>query len=367
MDQIARIGMDTSKHVFQLHGVDAQERVILRRTLRRSQVEGFFGRLGATVVAIEASGGSHHWARLLGGLGHTVKVLPPQYVKAYVQRGKNDAADAAALCEAASRPRVRPVPVKSAEQQAAAMLAGVRERLVRTRTQLTNAIRGQAAEFGLVAAKGLDKIEPLLERIAADAAVPDLARVLFAEQGREYAELSARLAAIDARLVAWHRGNGQSRRLAEVPGIGPIGAAHLVMKVTDPAAFRSGRDFAAWLGLTPKDHSSGGKVRLGSITRAGDPTLRQLLVVGATSVIRQVRCGRGRPWPWLVALLARKPPKLAAVALANKLARIVWRLLVDGGRYEASRAGRDEAGPERRARPASIRLSDAARAKVRAA
>ena len=337
MDQIIRIGMDTSKHIFQLHGVDSAERPVLRRKLRRNQVLAFFARLAPTVIGMEACGAAHYWARELRKLGHEVKLIAPQLVKPYVTRNKNDGRDSDALCEAMSRPRMRFVPVKTEEQQAALMLAGMRERLVARRTQLSNAIRGYAAEFGLTAAKGLDKIEPLLADIAADEALPVLARELFAMHGREYAQLQAELKNIEARLLAWHRANTDSRRLAQIPGIGPIGATTLVMKTPDPRAFPSGRHFAAWLGLTPKDHSTAGKTRLGKITRAGDEVLRSLLVAGATAVIQQVRRGRGHPSPWLVALLKRKPPKLAAVALANKIARIAWKLMATGESYDGAR------------------------------
>jgi transposase len=341
--KITRIGMDTSKHIFQLHGVDAEERAVLRRKLRRREMIAFFRKLAPSVVGIEACGGAHHWARELERFGHTVKLLPPQFVKPYVKRGKNDAADAEALCEAMSRPTMRFVPVKTAEQQAGLMLVGMRDRLVRTRTQLTNAIRGYAAEFGLIAARGLDKIEPLLVRIAGEETLPRLARELFAAHARDYAHVQAQLREIEARLMAWHRENACSRRLARIPGVGPIGAVMLAMKTPDPAGFASGRQFAAWIGLTPKDHSSAGKVRLGGITRAGDEALRSVLVVGATAVIQQVRRGRGRPSPWLLALIARKPAKLAAVALANKMARIAWKLMVSGEAYDARRALRLEA------------------------
>lgn len=336
MEQLIRIGMDTSKRVFQLHGVNAAEDVVLRKKLRRKEMVALFADLAPSVVGIEACGGAHHWARLLRSFGHEVKLLPPEYVKAYRKRGKNDAADAAALCEAMSRPTMRFVPVKSAEAQAALMLAGLRERLVRQRTQLSNAIRGYAAEFGHVAAKGLDKIEPLLARLAADEDLPELAHELFALHAKEHAELQAKLAAIEAKLMAWHRTNACSQRLDKIPGIGPVSAAMLTMKVPQPQLFRSGRDFAAWIGLTPKNHSTAGTTRLGVITRAGDETLRSLLVVGATAVIQQVQRGRGRPSPWLAALLKRKPPKLVAVALANKLARIAWKLMVSGESYRAA-------------------------------
>jgi transposase len=336
MGKIIRIGMDTSKSVFVLHGVDAAEQPVLRRKLRRQQVVAFFEKLEPTRIGIEACGAAHYWARGLKALGHEVVLLPPQYVKPYVKRNKNDAADAEAICEAMSRPTMRFVPVKTPEQQAELMLAGTRAALIRRRTQLTNTIRGYAAEFGLTAAKGLAKIEPLLVRIAA-AALPELAQELFTAYGREYAQLKVQIQKIETKLMGWHKHNELSRRLVEVPTIGPIGSSLLAMKVTDPHAFRSGRDFSAWIGLTPKDHSTAGKTRLGVISRAGDEALRSILVVGATAVIQQARRGRGHPSPWLVELLKRKPPKLAAVALANKTARVAWKLMVSGERYDPAR------------------------------
>jgi transposase len=229
------------------------------------------------------------------------------------------------------------VPVKTVDQQAALMLVTMRDRLVRSRTQLGNAIRGHAAEFGVVAAKGPDKMAALLARLAADETLPALARELFALQGLDYARLERQLKQVEARLMAWHRQSAESRRLAQVPGIGPIGATMLALKVPAPEQFRSGRHFAAWLGLTPRDHSTAGKTRLGVITRAGDPALRSILVVGATAVIRQASHGRGRPWPWLTSLLDRKPAKLAAVALANKMARIAWRMMITGEPFDSAR------------------------------
>jgi transposase len=335
--QIIRIGMDTSKHIFQLHGVDGAEQPVLRKRLSRNQMVEFFAKLPATVIGMEACGASQYWARELSKLGHEVKLMAPQLVKPYVPRNKNDGRDAEGLCEAMGWPSMRFVPVKTAEQQAALMLTSIRDGLIARRTQLSNAIRGYAAEFGLIAPKGLDKIEPLLARIAQDEDLPVLARELFAVQGREYARLQDELKQIEAKLMAWHRADALSRRLAQIPSIGPITATRLVMKAPDPRAFRSGRHFAAWLGLTPKDHSTAGKTRLGKITRAGDEDLRRLLVAGATAVIQQVRRGRGHPSRWLVALLKRKPPKLAAVALANKVARIAWKLMATGESYEAAR------------------------------
>ena len=302
---IIRIGLDTAKHVFQVHGVDENEQAVLRRQLRRSEVEKFFAQLAPTRIGVEACGASHHWARVLRGLGHEVVLMPPQYIKPYVKRGKNDAIDAAAICEAMSRPGMRFVPVKSAENQAALMLLSVRDLLVKERTMLINAMRGHAAEFGVIAAKGRVKVAELLQRAhAEEAGVPAL---------------------------ALHRQDPVSQCLATQPGIGPIGAVSFSLKVPDPKAFGSGRHFAAWLGITPKENSSGGRHRQGRISRQGDEGLRRLLVLGATAVIRFAKAGRSSPW--LINLLARRPRKVAAVALANKMARILWAMMVSGEVY----------------------------------
>jgi transposase len=337
VDQINRIGMDTSKHVFQLHGVNDAGVAVLRKKLRRNDMVAFFKKLSPTVIGIEACGASHHLARLLQSFGHTVKLIAPQLVKPYVKRGKNDAADAEALCEAMSRPTMRFVPVKTTEQQAALMLVGVRDRLIRNRTQISNAIRGHAAEFGLIAAKGRAHLPALLERIQADESLPGLTRELFAMQAKEYEQLQAQIDEIDAKLADWHRTDECGQRLVKIPSVGPIGAALLKMKTPDPAQFKSGRQFAAWIGLTPKDHSTAGKVRLGGITRAGDEGLRSALVLGATAVIQQA-LRSGKASPWLAELLKRKPPKLAAVALANKTARIAWKMMLTGEAYRAKTA-----------------------------
>lgn len=339
MEQISRIGMDTSKHIFQLHGVNAAEEPVLRRKLRRKDMVAFFAGMEPVEIAIEACGASHHWARLLQSFGHEVKLIAPQLVKPYVKRGKNDAADAEALCEAMSRPTMRFVPVKTAEQQAGLMLIGVRDRLIRSRCNLTNAIRSFAAEFGLTVPTGDYHLPSLFDRIATDNDLPVLARELFAIQVAEYDHLRAQIAEVNEKLQAWHRSNECSRRLAQIPGVGPVGAAMILMKTPSPEGFRSGRHFAAWIGLTPKDHSTGGKVRLGTITRAGDESLRRVLVVGATSLLRQVRAGHGRDRGalsmWLHQLLQRKPPKLVAVALANKIARTAWKLMITGEAYSS--------------------------------
>lgn len=335
MEQPIRIGMDTSKSVFQLHGVNAAEEVVLRRKLRRKDMVRFFEKLPPTVVAIEACGASHHWARLLTSFGHEVKLIAAQLVKPYVKRGKNDAADAEALCEAMSRPTMRFVPMKTIDQQAVLMLMGVRDRLIRNQTQLSNAIRGFAAEFGLTAATGSDHLGRLLDRLEAEEDLPILARELFAAQATEYAQLQAKIAQIDARLAAWQKSEPRCQRLVKIPGIAAIGAALLVMKTPAPERFASGRQFAAWIGLTPKDHSTAGKSRHGVITRAGDEALRSVLVAGATAVVRHVAAGTSKNAfaPWVEQLLKRKAPKLVAVALANKMARIAWKLMATGQSY----------------------------------
>lgn len=334
MDKIIRIGIDTSKRIFQLHGVNELEQAVLRKRLERRQMMPFFRKLPATKIGMEACGGSHYWARELAALGHEVVLVPPQYVKPYVRRGKHDAADAEAICEVMSRPRTRFVPVKTVDQQAAQMLTGVREQLVRRRTQISNAIRGYAAEFGLVVGTGLAKLEPLLERIAVEQSIPLLARELFDTLAQEYRGIQRRVVEAERKLMAFHRADATSRRLAQVDAIGPVGGTLLSIKVADAKAFRCGRDFAAWIGLTPKNHSTAGKNRLGAITRAGDEALRRTLVVGAMAVIQQVQ-RRGSGPAWLVRLLQRKSASLAAVALANKTARIAWKLMVSGETYRA--------------------------------
>jgi transposase len=328
-----RIGMDTSKSVFQLHGVDQSEAVVVRRQFRRAEMIRYFEKLPPALVAVESCGSSHHWGRLLESFGHEVKLIPPQYVKPYVKRGKNDATEAEALCEAVTRPSMRFVPIKSCERQAACMLITVRERLVTVKSQLSNAFRSYAAEFGIVGPAGRQNVNALIKRVLEDDNLPELARDLFRFQAREYAAVETRLDEIETKLMKWHRDDDVSRRIATIPGVGLIGSTMLSMKAPPPETFRSGRDFAAWLGLTPKDHSTGGRMRHGGITKAGDSALRSVLIVGATALLRHVRKGRHKPSPWLAALLERKPPKLVAVALANKFARIAWRLMVSGGVY----------------------------------
>lgn len=330
--RIIRVGLDTAKHVFQVHGVDENEQPVLRRQLRRGEVERFFGKLPATRIGLEACGAAHHWARVLHGLGHAVVLLPPQYIKPYLKRGKSDAIDAAAICEAMSRPHMRFVAPKSAERQAALMLLSARALLVKQRTMLSNAMRGHAAEFGVIAANGRGKLAELLHRVNAEnSGVPGLAREIIDRMAKQFDALGTELKTIEAKLLAWHKADPRSQCLASQPGIGPIGAVSFALKITDPTGFRSGRHFAAWLGLTPKQNATGGRARPGRISRQGDAALRQLLVLGATARIRFAKAGQASPW--LLALLARKPKKLAAIALANKMARVLWAMMVRGAVY----------------------------------
>jgi transposase len=329
---IIRIGLDTSKHVFQVHGVDESEQVVLRRQVRRSELAKFFAKLPPARIGLEACGASHYWARVLRGLGHEVVLMPPQYIRPYVKRGKNDAVDAAAICEAMSRPGMRFVPVKSAEQQADLMVLRVRDLLVKQRTMLINAIRGHAAEFGVTAAKGPVRVAELVQHAHAEEAnVPAPALEMLRLLAGQLDAIEIRLKTLEAQLIGVHKANPTSQCLATIPGVGPIGAVSFALRVPDPRAFRSGRHFAAWLGLTPKENSTGGHHRLGRISRQGDGSLRRLLVLGATAVIRFARPGRAAPW--LLNLLARRPKKLAAVALANKMARIIWAMMVSGEIY----------------------------------
>lgn len=331
MEQVIRIGLDTSKQVFQVHGIDRSGRVVLRRQLRRGELVRFFGELPATLIGMEACAASHHWARVLAKLGHEVRLLPPSYVRIYrKRRNKNDARDAEAICEALGSHSMRFVPIKTEAQQAALMLHSARELLIKQRTMLVNAIRGHAAEFGIAGARGLGKMSELLERVRSSD-IPELARRMIELLASQIDPLDIKLREIDTRLRDWFQASPMSQRLATIPGIGIIAATALAMKIPDPGAFRSGRHLAAWLGLTPSQNSTAGKHRLGKISRQGDETLRNLLIVGATAVVRWAKPGRTSPW--LLELLARKPRKLAAVALANKTARIAWAIMMRGETY----------------------------------
>jgi transposase len=335
--EISRIFVDTSKSVFQLWGVDEADHPVLRRKLRRPEFLAFFAKLKPTAVGLEACAASHHWARELQALGHQVRLLAPQHVKPYVKRNKNDLRDAEAGCEAMGRPTMRSVPVKTIEQQAGLMLLSHRERLVTEQTAVSNAIRGHAAEFGCTIGEGLRNIPTLLAQVETAAGVPAIAKGVLRQLGSRFDQLRAEIAELDRQVKAWRKDSEISRRLIELPGVGELGSMMLPLKTPDPQAFRSGRDFAAWIGLTPRDHSTAGKLRLGVITKAGDERLRAVLVAGAMSVIQQALEGRGPGWPWLTDLLKRKPPKLVAVALANKLARIAWKLMITGQPFDPQR------------------------------
>ncbi len=332
------IGLDLAKSVFQVHVVDAAGKVITNQPLRRSQVENFFRKQPSALVGIEACCTAHHWARVLIALGHEVKLLPPRAVKAYVKPGKkNDAADAAAICEAVTRPYIHAVPVKTEEQQAVLVLHRTRRLLVEQRTALANAFRAHLAEFGLIAAKGICRIAALVVLLEAeDSTVPAIARPALRALARQIDDCTARIEAIGKDILAWHKTNETSSNLATIPGVGPIAASSIAAAVPDASIFKSGRDFAAWLGLVPKQNSSGGKNRLGSITKAGDHYIRQMLVLGATIVIHHT--GKKSAPGWLTSLLARKPKKVAAVALANKMARIAWAVMSRGEVYSPSAA-----------------------------
>lgn len=334
MDHPTTVGIDLAKSVFQLHGVSADGTVVLRRQLRRGQVLTFFSRLDPCLIGMEACSGAHHWARELSALGHKVRLMPAAYVKPYVKRGKTDRADAEAICEAVTRPTMRFVPVKSAERQAALLDHKSRDFLIRQQTQTVNAIRAHLAEFGIVVAKGIHNVERLL---AAAEQAPEAARPALDLLAGQLRDLRARIEAVTQRIEAAQRDDALARRLATVPGVGPIASSAFAVTTSDVAAFRTARDYSAWLGLTPKPHSSGGKERLGRISKAGNRYLRRLLYLGAMAQIAARR--RGRPGSdWLWAMLQRKPVKVVAVALANRMARVVWALIRTGDSYRADPA-----------------------------
>ena len=335
MAQVSTIGLDLAKNVFQVHGIDAQGKVLVRRSLRRAEVLPFFAKLSPCLVGMEACATAHHWGRELTKFGHTVKLMPPAYVKAYVKRGKTDAADAEAIAEAVQRPTMRFVAVKTRDQQAVLMLHKVRDLLVRQRTMLINALRGHLAEFGIVAAQGAAGVTSAIAQFRTEQAdLPELARSAIRRLIGQIEAVAEEVKRAETEIVAWCRADAASRRLLTIPGIGPITASAIAAAVPDPSLFRSGRQFAAWLGLTPRPHSSGGKERLGRISKQGDGMIRRLLVVGATAVIRVARQDNpGRAWA--KRLLERKPARVVSVALANKTARIAWAVMMRGDVYGA--------------------------------
>src|SRR5712692_6640930 len=336
MQGITTIGLDIAKSVFQVHGIDAVGTVIIRRQLKRRYVLAFFRKLPPCLVGLEACASSHHWSRELKTLGHTVRLMPPAYVKPYVKRQKNDATDAEAICEAVMRPTMRFVETKTPEQQSCLMRHRTRHLFIRQQTAVINAIRAHLAEFGIVAPVGRNGVEQLLDVVAdaSDKRLPEIARACVAALGAQLRVLKAQILEFDRLIMAWHRSNETSRRLDEIPGVGPALATALVASVGDPRAFRSGRDFSAWIGLVPKQNSSGGKEKLGSISKRGDRYLRSLFTAGALAVIRYAKLHGAKHRPWLTALLARRPTKVAAIALANKIARMAWAMMAKGERYK---------------------------------
>jgi transposase len=336
MSEVSTIGLDTAKSVFQVHGADSSGAVVIRKRVSRLKLLEFFAALPPCLVGIEACPSAHHWGRELQALGHTVRLMPPSYVKAYLKRSKNDANDAAAICEAVTRPSMRFVPLKTKEQQTALMLHRARQLLVRQRTMLSNALRGHLAELGIVSAKGRHGIGELLRIIAdgADNRIAPATCAILDVLARQYSAIGAEIRSIDKSILAWHRSCEASRRLVEIPGIGPIVATALVAEVGNWREFRSGRNLAAWIGLVPKQHTTGGKDKLGSITKQGNRYLRWLLVAGAMAVIRHAQKHGTEKRPWLGRLMERRPAKVAAVALANKIARMAWAIMVRSERYK---------------------------------
>jgi transposase len=336
MQTVSTIGLDIAKSVFQVHGIDAEGNVVLRRQLKRRYVLAFFEKLPPCLVGIEACASAHHWSRELQAFGHTVRLMPPAYVKPYVKRHKNDATDAEAICEAVTRPNMRFVATKTAEQQSCLTLHRTRHLFIRQQTSVINAIRAHLAEFGIVAPVGRHGVEQLLG-IAADGSdkqLPEVARACVAALGAQLRMLKEKILQFDRMINAWHRSNEASRRLDDIPGVGPALATALVASIADPKAFRSGRDFSAWIGLVPKQNSSGGKDRLGNISKRGDRYLRSLFTTGALAVIRYAKIRGTTHRPWLTALLTRRPTKVAAIALANKIARMAWAMMAKSERYK---------------------------------
>ena len=333
MDEISTIGLDLAKNVFQLHGIDACGAVMLRRQLRRTGVEKFFAQLPPCLVGMEACGSAHHWARVIGRYGHEVRLMPPAYVKPYVKRNKNDGRDAEAICEAVSRPSMRFVPVKSVGQQAALAVHGTRALLVRQRTMAANALRAALTELDIVAAKGLDGLRELMAGLEKPSAeVPEIMRSALLMLAKHWQALDAAERVLEQQIAKAARCDRGARQLMAVPGVGPIIASTILAKVPDAKVFRSGRDFAAWIGLTGRDRGTGGKHRPGRISKQGDRMLRALLISGASAHLREQK-RRGVSDRWLRELLARRPYKVAMVAFAAKTARIIWAMLVKGEPY----------------------------------
>jgi len=339
MAQATTIGLDIAKHVFQAHGADAAGHMLFRKRLARTKLLGFFAAHPPCLVAMEACAGSHYWGRQIAKLGHTVRLIPPAYVKPFVKRQKNDAADAEAICEAAQRPSMRFVPVKDETQQANGVVFRARDLLVHQRTQCVNALRGHLSEYGYVFPQGITHVPILIAHVEdPNASLPESARAILKILIETFTALEEQIKKLDAEINRRSKADPATRRLMTIPGVGPIAATAIIALVPAAEGFRTGRDFAAWLGLTPLQKSTGGKQKLGAISKRGERTIRRLLILGASAVIRQA-CLRGAPaGSWLAQMLTRKPKMLVTVALANKMARVVWALLVKGGDYKAPAA-----------------------------
>lgn len=336
MNEVSTIGLDLAKYVFQAHGADATGKVVFRKQLRRNKLLAFFAEQPACLVAMEACSGAHYWAREIGKLGHEVRLIPPAYVKPFVKRQKNDMADAEAICEAAQRPTMRFVPVKSEEQQASAVVFRTRDLLIRQRTQAINALRGHLAEYGVIMAKGTAHVGELVERaMDPKTNVPEAARFVLDILIKTMVTLEMQIKKLDSEITHRARKEKDARRLMTIPGVGPMTATALLALAPAAGSFRCGRDFAAWLGLTPLQRSTGGKQKLGATSKMGERTLRRLLIIGATAVVQQARRRGTSPSSWLGRMISRKPPMLVATALANKMARVVWALMANGGVYKA--------------------------------
>jgi transposase len=332
MNEISTVGLDLAKNVFQVHAIDGSGKVVVRRQLRRGAVAKFFAELAPCMVGMEACGSAHHWARVIGSYGHQVRLMPPAYVKPYVKRNKNDGRDAEAICEAVGRPTMRFVAVKSVEQQATMAVHTTRSLLVRQRTMIANSLRAALSELGIVAAQGIKGLQELIARLQAPGEVPEPMRKALLLLAEHWQTLDADERALEQQIAKAARGNAEARRLMKVPGVGPMIASTVLAKVADAKVFHSSRDFAAWIGLTGRDHGTGGKHRPGHISKKGDRMLRALLISGASAVLRHQK-KRGVSDPWLRDMLARRPYKVVMVALAAKTARILWAMLVKGEAY----------------------------------
>ena len=337
MPHITTIGLDLAKHVFQVHGLDQEGRAVLRKQVRRGQVLKFFGTLPSCLVGMEACGSAHHWARELKAQGHEVRLIPPQYVRPFLKTNKHDAADAEAIAEALVRPTMRFAPIKSADQQAVLMLHRSRELLVKQRTMLINAVRGHCSELGMIASQGASKINDLIMMIEDpdDARLPAFAREALGVLIAQLDAVKKAIQKLESKLQTWHRSQQASQRLTTIPGVGVITATALVATIGDGSQFKSGRHLSAWLGLVPRQHSSGGKSRLGRISKRGDGYLRRLLVHGSRAVLRWQRGAPKQPSPWIGALLTRRPTNVVLVAMANKTARTVWAMMSKQQRFHS--------------------------------